>query len=197
MGEVYRARDPRLGRDVAVKVASERFSERFDREARAVATLNNPNICAVYDVGPNYLVMELVEGPTLAERIAEGPIPLAEALVIASQIAEALEAAHDKGIVHRYLKPGNIKITPQGAVKVLDFGLAKWRRHIVGRLSTMAMQPRRRAETSRHRCPMSPRGRGKCGQADVWPSGGALTEMVTDKLTVRGRGPDETLPRLL
>jgi eukaryotic-like serine/threonine-protein kinase len=105
MGEVYRARDPRLGRDVAVKVASERFSERFDREARAVATLNNPNICAVYDVGPNYLVMELVEGPTLAERIAEGPIPLAEALVIASQIAEALEAAHDKGIVHRDLKP--------------------------------------------------------------------------------------------
>src|ERR1700680_3507190 len=120
MGEVYRARDTRLGRDVAVKVSHEQFSERFEREARAVAALNHPNICALYDVGPNYLVMELVEGETL-----QGPLPLAEALRIASQIIEALEAAHEKNIIHRDLKPANIKLTPQGAVKVLDFGLAK------------------------------------------------------------------------
>src|SRR6478736_4695105 len=125
MGEVYRAHDPRLNRDVAVKVSSERFSERFSREAHAVAALNHPNICHLYDVGPNYLVMELVEGPTLAERIKEGAVPLDEALPIARQIADALDAAHEKGIVHRDLKPGNVKIRPDGVVKVLDFGLAK------------------------------------------------------------------------
>jgi eukaryotic-like serine/threonine-protein kinase len=125
MGEVYRTRDTRLNRDVAVKVSTERFSERFEREARAIAALNHPNICHLYDVGPDYLVMELVEGPTLAERIKEGPIPLDQSLAIAGQIADALEAAHEKGIVHRDLKPGNVKIKPNGVVKVLDFGLAK------------------------------------------------------------------------
>jgi eukaryotic-like serine/threonine-protein kinase len=114
MGEVYRAHDPRTGRDVAIKVSAERFSERFDREVRAVAALNHPNICSLYDVGPNYLVMELVEGPTLAERIKEGPIPLEEALGIARQIADGLEAAHDKGITHRDLKPGNVTINRTG-----------------------------------------------------------------------------------
>src|SRR6202162_448829 len=99
MGEVYRARDTRLNRDVAVKVSAEQFSERFEREARAIASLNHPNICHLYDVGPNYLVMELVEGPTLAERIKQGAIPLEEGLPIASQVADALEAAHEKGIV--------------------------------------------------------------------------------------------------
>src|SRR6202167_5655973 len=99
MGEVWRARDPRLNRDVAIKVSAQQFTDRFEREARAIAALNHPNICTLYDVGPNYLVMELVEGPTLAERIAQGPIPLAEALPIAKQIAEALDAAHEKAIV--------------------------------------------------------------------------------------------------
>src|SRR5215472_11638353 len=125
MGEVYRARDDRVGRDVAIKVSAARFSDRFELEARAIAALNHPNICHLYDVGPNYLVMELVEGPTLAERLKAGAIPLAEALTIARQIGDALEAAHEKGIVHRDLKPANIKIAPEGAVKVLDFGLAK------------------------------------------------------------------------
>src|SRR5580700_4637942 len=120
MGEVWRARDPRLGRDVAIKVSAQQFTDRFEREARAIAALNHSNICHLYDVGPNYLVMELIEGES-----PQGPLPLEEALRIARQIADALEAAHDKGIVHRDLKPGNIKIKPDGRVKVLDFGLAK------------------------------------------------------------------------
>src|ERR1051325_8763014 len=120
MGEVYRARDPRVGRDVAIKVSKEQFSDRFEREARAVAALNHPNVCHLYDVGPDYLVMEYVEGES-----PKGPMPLDEALQIARQITDALEAAHERGIVHRDLKPANIRIKPDGTVKVLDFGLAK------------------------------------------------------------------------
>jgi serine/threonine protein kinase len=119
MGEVYRARDNRLDRTVAIKICAEQFSESFEREARAISAINHPNICTLHDVGTNYLVMEYIEGPTLS-----GPIPLAEALPIARQIAEALEAAHEKGITHRDLKPTNIKLTADGKVKVLDFGLA-------------------------------------------------------------------------
>src|ERR1700722_17256587 len=104
MGEVYRAHDPRMGRDVAIKISAERFSDRFTREVHAVATLNHPNICHIYDVGPDYLVMELVEGQTLAERIRQGAVPLDQALGIAKQIPDALEAAHEKGVVHRDLK---------------------------------------------------------------------------------------------
>src|SRR5215831_1553533 len=125
MGEVYRAHDARLRRDVALKVSAEHFTERFEKEARAVASLNHPNVCTLYDVGPDYLVMELVEGQTLADRIKEGAIAVEEALSICRQIADALEAAHDKGITHRDLKPGNIIMKPDGTAKVLDFGLAK------------------------------------------------------------------------
>src|SRR5205814_1578312 len=125
MGEVYRARDPRMGREVVIKVSAEPFSDRFECEVHAVAALNHPNICQVYDVGPNYLVMELVEGPTLAERIQQGALPFDEAWDIARQIADALDAAHERGIVHRDLKPANIKVRADGTVKVLDFGLAK------------------------------------------------------------------------
>lgn len=120
MGEVYRAHDTRLRRDVAIKVSNQQFTERFEREARAIAALNHPNICSLFDIGPNFLVMEYVEGEA-----PKGPLPLDEVLRIARQIAEALSEAHEKGITHRDLKPANVKIKPDGTVKVLDFGLAK------------------------------------------------------------------------
>ena len=131
MGVVYRARDTNLHRDVAIKVLPDAFAEdedrlaRFTREARVLAALNHPNIAAIYGVQDRALVMELVPGLTLAERIANGRLPIDEACSIARQIAEALEYAHEKGIVHRDLKPANIKLTPEGRVKLLDFGLAK------------------------------------------------------------------------
>jgi eukaryotic-like serine/threonine-protein kinase len=134
-GEVYRARDTRLDRPVAIKVLPQEFERdservaRFEREAKVLASLNHPNIASLYGMeefkGTHFLVMELVEGETLSERIARGPIPPGESLRIACQIAEACEAAHGKGIIHRDLKPSNVKITPVGKVKVLDFGLAK------------------------------------------------------------------------
>src|SRR5262245_7733549 len=134
MGEVYRARDLKLKREVAIKILPDEFSRdagrvsRFQREAEVLASLNHPNIAAIYDLQKSdemrFLVLELVEGETLAERIQRGPIPIDEALELATWIAEALEAAHDKGIVHRDLKPANVKIAPDGRVKVLDFGLA-------------------------------------------------------------------------
>ncbi len=124
MGEVFRATDTRLNRPVAIKVSHKEFNERFEREAKAISALNHPNVCTLYDVGPNYLVMEFVEGETLSQRIAKGPLPLDKTLEYAGQITDALAAAHAKGIIHRDLKPGNIIITPNGA-KVLDFGLAK------------------------------------------------------------------------
>ena len=136
MGEVYRARDTKLGRDVALKILPEAFANdserlaRFRREAQVLASLNHQNIAAIYGLedsseSSHALVMELVEGPTLADRIAQGPIPLDKALPIAKQIAEALDAAHELGVIHRDLKPANIKLRPDGTVKVLDFGLAK------------------------------------------------------------------------
>ena len=119
MGEVWKARDTRLNRLVAIKASHTPFSDRFEREARAIAAVNHPHVCSLYDVGPDYLVMEYVEGEWL-----HGPMPLAQALALAEQILDALDAAHEKGIVHRDLKPGNILLTKSG-VKVLDFGLAK------------------------------------------------------------------------
>src|SRR5580658_8468983 len=119
MGEVWKARDPRLNRDVAIKFSAQQFSGRFEREARAIAALNHPNICTVYDIGPNYLVMEFIEGSPLG-----GPLPPEQALKYAEQICDALDAAHGRGIVHRDLKPGNILLSKQG-IKLLDFGLAQ------------------------------------------------------------------------
>jgi eukaryotic-like serine/threonine-protein kinase len=135
MGEVYRARDSKLGRDVAIKVLPETFAQddgrmaRFEREAKLLATLNHPNIASIYGVeesgSTDALVMELAEGPTLADRLRSGPIPLHEALPIAVQVADALEYAHERAVVHRDLKPANIKISREDTVKILDFGLAK------------------------------------------------------------------------
>src|SRR5262249_34884474 len=120
MGMIYRARDTRLFREVAIKISAERFTERFEREARIIASLNHPNICTLYDVGPNYLVMELIEGQS-----PKGPLPLETVLDYARQMVDALDYAHERGVTHRDLKPGNLKIMPDGKLKVLDFGLAK------------------------------------------------------------------------
>src|ERR1700720_3103172 len=127
MGEVYQALDTRLDRKVAIKVSAKQFSERFEREARAIAALNHPHVCTLHDVGPNYLVMELVKGETLAARVDKGPLPAEMVVRYGVQIADALAEAHAHGIIHRDLKPGNIMLTKTG-VKVLDFGLAKFAR---------------------------------------------------------------------
>jgi len=124
MGEVWRGRDTRLDRSVAIKVIPREFAERFEREAKSISALNHPHICTLYDVGENYLVMELLEGESLADRLAKGPLPLEQVLRYGVEIADALDKAHRAGIIHRDLKPGNIMITKSGA-KLLDFGLAK------------------------------------------------------------------------
>src|SRR5688572_19777907 len=151
MGEVYRARDTRLKRDVAIKILPAAFAQdpdriaRLQREAEVLATLNHPNIGAVYGFEESAtatgIVLELVDGPTLADRIVHGALPLDEALAIAKQIADALDAAHDKNIIHRDLKPANIKVTPGGKVKVLDFGLAKMAEVEHSRASSLSMSP--------------------------------------------------------
>src|SRR5690242_18414715 len=180
MGEVWKAHDPRLNRDIAIKVSAEQFSERFEREVHAVAALNHPNICHVYDVGPNYLVMELVEGPTLAERIRQGALAFDEAWPIALQIAEALDAAHEKGIVHRDLKPANIKVRPDGTVKVLDFGLAKIAEEAApgGKLENSPTLTLEQATsvgtimgTAGYMAPEQARGKAVDKRADIWAFG--------------------------
>jgi len=194
MGEVYRASDPRLGRDVAIKVSKEQFSERFEREARAVAALNHPNVCTLFDVGPNYLVMEYVEGSA-----PKGPLPLDEALRIAHQIADALEAAHEKNITHRDLKPGNILLRPDGMVKVLDFGLAK-----VGRTSTSdaesatvtlgATQMGTILGTPAYMAPEQAKGKANIDKrADIWAFGVVLYELLTGQMMFQGGDLTEVL----
>jgi len=202
MGEVYRAKDTRLGRDVAIKVSTERFSERFEREAKVIASLNHQNICSLFDVGPNFLVMELVEGTTLAFRIAEGPIPVEEALPLALQIAEALQSAHDKGIVHRDLKPANIKITPEGTVKVLDFGLAKLSDATAAVPSdsptiSMATQAGMILGTAAYMSPEQARGRSVDKRSDIWAFGAVLYEMIAGRQLFRGEDISETLASVI
>jgi serine/threonine-protein kinase len=205
MGEVYRARDTRMGRDVAIKLCSERFSDRFEREVRAVAALNHPNICHIYDVGPNYLVMELVEGPTLADRIKQGAIPLEEALAIARQIGDALEAAHEKGIVHRDLKPANVKIRPDGTVKVLDFGLAKMSEAAApagnpDESPTLAMEATQVGHilgTAAYMAPEQARGKTVDKRADIWAFGVVLYEMLRGRRLFQGETISDTLADVL
>ena len=203
MGEVYRALDRKLNRVVALKVLPERFAfdpdrlARFTREAQLLATLNHPNIATIYGLdesgGAPALVLELVDGPTLAERIALGPIALAEALTIGRQIADALEAAHEKGIIHRDLKPANIKIARDGVVKVLDFGLAKiWDG---APQSDVSASPRLTAAdiggtilgTPAYMSPEQARGQPLDKRTDIWSFGCVLYEMLTGRVAVRRR----------
>jgi predicted Ser/Thr protein kinase len=204
MGEVYRARDPRVGRKVAIKVSAERFNERFEREARAVAALNHPNICTLYDVGPDYIVMELVEGKTLEDRIKQCAIPLEEALTVARQIPDALEAAHEKRIIHRDLKPGNIKIRPDGTVKVLDFGLAKQSRDREGAdiensptLSIVATQQGIILGTAGYMSPEQARGKPVDKRTDMWAFGVILYEMLPGNRLFEGETVSDTLAAVL
>ena len=214
MGTVYRAHDSRLGRDVAIKISAERFSERFEREARAVAALNHPNICTLHDVGPDYLVMELVEGETLAEALAQRPagargLPLDETLRLAKQIALALEAAHEKGIVHRDLKPGNIKIKPDGTVKVLDFGLAKVdavgpdgssdarERNLTHSPTIAATQVGLILGTAAYMAPEQARGKPVDKRADIWAFGAVLYEMLTGRRAFDGEDTSTILAAVI
>ena len=194
MGEVYRARDPRLNRDVAIKVSKDQFSERFEREARAVAALNHPNICQIYDVGPNYLVMEFIEGDS-----PQGPLSLEETLRIARQIAAALEAAHDRGIVHRDLKPANIKLKHDGTVKVLDFGLAKIAdapealSQDSPTLTMAATQAGVILGTAAYMSPEQARGKRVDKRADIWAFGVVVYEILTGDRLFHGETVADTL----
>ncbi|HTA47012.1 MAG TPA: protein kinase [Bryobacteraceae bacterium] len=201
MGEVWRARDPRLGRDVAIKVSAQQFTDRFEVEARAIAALNHSNICTLYDVGTNYLVMELIEGPTLADRIAEGPVPLEEALAMAKQIADAMQAAHERGIVHRDLKPANIKIRPDGSVKVLDFGLAKAGEPKEVTPDSPTMMPATSVGmimgTAGYMSPEQARGKEVDKRADIWAFGVVVYEMLTGEKVFDGPTLSDALASVL
>ncbi|HVW07910.1 MAG TPA: protein kinase [Bryobacteraceae bacterium] len=179
MGQVFRARDTRLRRSVAIKTCRDRFSDRFEREARAISALNHPGICTLYDVGPDYLVLELVEGETLAARIRKGSLPVAEILRIASQIAEALAEAHAHQIVHRDLKPSNVMLTRHG-VKVLDFGLAK----ILD--DTGITRTRAVMGTPAYMAPEQLEGREPTAATDLFSFGLVLYEMMAGKLPQPG-----------
>jgi Tol biopolymer transport system component/tRNA A-37 threonylcarbamoyl transferase component Bud32 len=178
MGAVFKARDTRLGREVAIKTAHEEFSGRFQREARAISSLNHTNICTLYDVGPNYLVMELVEGANLA-----GPVPIETAIGYARQIAAGLEAAHEKGIIHRDLKPANIKVTRDGVVKILDFGLAKATQVPATESATVSMTEQGLIlGTAAYMSPEQARGEVVDKRADIWAFGVVLYELLTGKM---------------
>ena len=224
MGEVYRARDATLKRDVALKILPDGFAldperlARFKREAQVLASLNHSNIAAIYgfeDAKPSTgsgqavqaLVLELVEGPTLADRIALGPIPVEEALPIARQIAEALEAAHEQGIVHRDLKPANVKLRPDGTVKVLDFGLAKTLEPDGGdggdaTASPTITSPAMTAMgmilgTAAYMSPEQAKGRAADKRSDVWAFGAVLYEMLSGRRAFKGDDVSDTLASVL
>ena len=215
MGEVYRARDGKLNREVAIKVLPEAVAEdadrlaRFQREAQVLAALNHPHIAAIYGLEKSgnveALVLELVEGETLADRMAAGPIPIDEALAIARQIADALEAAHEKGIVHRDLKPANVKLTPEGKVKVLDFGLAK---ALTGdrsspdvthspTLTAAATQSGVVIGTAAYMSPEQARGKSVDKRADIWAFGVVLYEMLTGRKAFEGETVSDMLAAVL
>ena len=217
MGEVYRATDSHLKRSVAIKVLpasvagdADRLA-RFQREAEVLASLNHPNIGAIYGLEKRSdftaLVMELVEGEDLSQRIARGAIPLDEALPIAKQIAEAVEAAHEQGIIHRDLKPANVKVRPDGTVKVLDFGLAKAMEPAAGSSSSLSMSPTITTPamtqagmilgTAAYMSPEQAKGRAVDKRSDVWAFGAVLYEMFTGRRAFEGEDVSDTLARIL
>jgi serine/threonine protein kinase/Tol biopolymer transport system component len=215
MGEVFRAKDQKLGRDVAIKVLPEEFAKdadrvaRFQREAKLLASLNHPNIAAIHGLeesgGTNFLVLELVEGETLADQLKRGPIAVEESLKLALQIAEALEAAHEKGVIHRDLKPANIKVTPDGKLKVLDFGLAKAFAGERGEmilsdsptLSITATEKGVILGTAAYMSPEQARGETVDKRADVWTFGVVLFEMLTGRGMFEGRSVSDVLASVL
>jgi Tol biopolymer transport system component len=216
MGEVYRATDTNLGRQVAIKVLPTAFAQdadrlaRFEREARTLASLNHTNIAQIYGLersdGTTALVMELIEGPTLADRIAQGAIPIDDALPIARQIAEALEAAHEHGMIHRDLKPANIKLRPDGTVKVLDFGLAKALESSPG-ATEVSQSPTITSPamtgmgvilgTAAYMSPEQAKGRPVDKRADIWAFGCVLYEMLSGKRAFDGETVAETLAAVM
>ena len=217
MGEVYRARDTTLDRDVAIKVLPDAFASdperlaRFEREAKVLASLNHPNIGAIYGLETSgdtrALILELVEGPTLADRITQGPIPLDEALPIAKQIAEALEAAHEAGVIHRDLKPANVKVRDDGTVKVLDFGLAK---ALAGDAPsadlsqsptvTATMSGTREGVilgTAAYMSPEQARGKPLDRRTDIWSFGCVLYEILTSHAAFLEETLSDTIAKVL
>jgi len=193
MGEVYRARDTRLDRTVAIKVSAERFSEHFETEARAIAALNHPHICTLYDVGPNYLVMEYIEGETLAARIRKGPIPIDPALRIATEVAAALDAAHRHGIIHRDLKPSNIMLTDTG-VKLLDFGLARIRKPAAAEDETQALTGHAPISgTLQYMAPEQLEGKEADARSDIFAFGAVLYEMASGRRAFQGQNTASTI----
>ena len=214
MGQVYQATDTKLNRQVALKILPEAFATdpdrlaRFQREAQVLASLNHPNIAAIHGLedseGTKALVLELVEGPTLADRIAQGPIPVDEALPIAKQIAEALEAAHEAGVIHRDLKPANIKVRDDGTVKVLDFGLAKaldttpqGDPSLSPTLTAAATQMGVIMGTAAYMSPEQARGKPIDRRADIWAFGVVLYEMLTGTRPFQGEDVSLTLASVM
>ncbi len=217
MGEVFRARDTRLGRDVAIKALPPGFAQdperlaRFEREAKLLASLSHPNIAGIHGLeevdGQRYLVLEFVEGETLAARLARGPLPLHDAFEVGQQIAAGVEAAHESGVVHRDLKPGNVMITPSGAVKVLDFGLAR-----TGATEGAGSDPNLSASptmtfmgtqagvilgTAAYMSPEQARGRMVDRRTDIWSFGCVLFECLTGKQAFEGETVSDVVARIL
>ena len=211
MGKVYRAQDTKLEREVAVKALPPEFSRepqrlaRFEREAKLLASLNHPNIAAIYGLeeaeGVRFLSLELVEGETLAERVAKGPLPVEEALEVCRQIAEGVEAAHEKGVIHRDLKPANVKITPEGKVKILDFGIAK---ALEGESAVADLsQPDTLTRTgvilgtAAYMSPEQARGKPVDKRADIWAFGCVLYELLAGKRLFERETVNDTLAKVL
>ena len=215
MGEVYRAEDTHLKREVAIKVLPEQFTQdpqrlaRFEREAQLLASLSHPNIAAVYSFehaeDTHFLVMELVEGEDLSQKLSRGLLPLEEALQVCLQVAEGVEAAHEKGVIHRDLKPANVKVTPEGQVKVLDFGLAKMLEDDVtpadiSHSPTLTHEMTRAGVilgTSAYMSPEQAKGKSVDKRTDIWALGCVLYELLTGKKAFPGETITETIAKVL